>query len=208
MASGHLPMMFSPPGGLKPMRKFTVLLVSLLVLAASALAQMEPKPLEVPKTEFFLGYAYQHADTSGSPVVNSTNLNGFGFEFSHYFHNNFGYTIDLSRTSNSAVDSTGIKYLRTSYMAGPSYRLGQVKFLTPSVHALVGVDHDDFTVPYTNTTIDYTSNDFAAAAGVAFDANLSRHLAVRLAQVDYLYTHHYGTDQSSFRYMGGIVARF
>jgi hypothetical protein len=190
------------------MRNFTVLLVSLLVLGASSLAQMEPKPLEIPKTEFFLGYAYQHADTSGSPVVNSTNLNGFGVEFSHYFNNKLGYTIDIARDSNSAVDSTGIKYVRTSYLAGPSYRLRQVGFLSPSVHALAGLDHDDFTVPFPAAIIDFKNTDFAAAAGVAFDGNLSRHLAVRLAQVDYLYTHHYGTNQSSFRYMGGIVARF
>jgi hypothetical protein len=191
------------------MRKFTILLVSLLAFGAFALAQMEPKPMEIPKTEFFLGYAYQRAGTSGSNVVDSTNLNGFAFEFSHYFHsNNLGYTVDISRGSNKAVDSTGIKYVRTSYLAGPTYRLHGAGFFTPSVHALAGIDHDDFTVPQTNTTIDYKSNDFAAAAGVSFDGNLSRHLAVRIAQVDYLYTHHYGTNQSSFRYSGGIVARF
>jgi hypothetical protein len=191
------------------MRKFTVLLLSILFLGALSFAQMEPPPLVVPKTEIFLGYAFQHADTSGSNVVNSTNLNGFGIEFSHYLHsNNLGYTIDFARTSNSAVDSTGIKYVRASYMAGPSYRLPTRGFLVPSVHALAGVDHDNFTVPSVATTINYTNTEFAAAAGVSLDGNLSRHLAVRFAQVDYLYTHHYGVDQSSFRYSAGIVARF
>jgi hypothetical protein len=198
------------------MCKFTVLFLTVLVSGTFALAQMEPpKPLVVPNTEFFGGYSYQHAGTSGIDVVsggavnvNSTNLNGFAFEFSHYLHSKFGYTIDISRNSNNAVDSTGIKHARTSYMAGPSYRLRTTGFFTPSVHALAGIDHDDFTVPQGSTVIDYTSNDFAAAAGVAFDANLSRHLAVRVAQVDYLYTRHYSGNQSSFRYSGGIVARF
>jgi hypothetical protein len=190
------------------MRKFTVIFICVLAFGALAWAQMEPKPLEVPKTEFFLGYAFQYADTSGSNVVDSTKLNGFAIGFSHYFHSNFGYTIDISRTSNKAVDSTGIKYVRTSYMAGPSYRLHGIGFFTPSVHALAGIDRDDFTVPQVSTTFDYRNTDAAAAAGVTFDGNLSRHLAVRLAQVDYLYTRHYGTNQSSFRYSGGIVARF
>jgi hypothetical protein len=203
------------------MRKFTASFVFVLVFGAFALAQMEPQPLVVPNTELFLGYTFQHADTSGSNLVqvggvptnlvnvDSVNLNGFAFEFSHYLPSKFGFTIDIARGSNSKVDSTGIKYVRTSYLAGPSYRLRQWGFLTSSVHVLAGVDHDDFTIPTTlPSTFDQTDLNFAAAAGVSFDGNLSRHLAVRLAQVDYLYTHHYGTNQSSFRYAGGVVARF
>ena len=48
------------------MRKLIVVIVSVLVFGAFALAQVEPKPMEVPKTELFIGYAYEHADTSGS----------------------------------------------------------------------------------------------------------------------------------------------
>jgi hypothetical protein len=199
------------------MRKCIVFLVFVLAFAACAMAQIEPPRLEAPKTEFFLGYAYQRADTSGSNLpgnglvnVSSTNLNGFAFEFSHYLHGKFGYTVDVARGSNSAVDSTGIKYLRTSYMAGPTYRLHEIGFFTPSIHVLAGVDHDSFTIPSPAIASTFTQTDlaFAAAAGVTFDANLSRHLAVRLAQVDYLYTQHYSTNQSSFRYSGGVVVRF
>jgi hypothetical protein len=94
-------------------------------------------------------------------------------------------------------------------MAGPSYRLHDLLFFTPSVHVLAGLDHDQFTVPEVNPTVLYYSNtDFAGAAGVSFDGNLSRHIAVRLAQVDYLYTHNAGASQSSFRYTGGLVVRF
>ncbi len=191
------------------MRKFTVVLLFVLVFGAFAAAQMEPKPLEVPKTELYLGYAYQRADTTGSNVVHSTPLNGFAFEFSHYFKaHNFGFTVDLARGSNKSVDSTGIKYQRSSYMGGPSYRLHTFGFLTPSVHGLVGVDRDDFTVPQNGTTIDYRSTELAAAGGVTLDGNLSHHLGIRLAQLDYLYTNHYGTNQASLRYTGGVVFRF
>ena len=62
-------------------------------------------------------------------------------------------------------------------MAGPSYRLHKkLFFFTPSVHALAGVDHDDFTVPNNSDGVfDLQDTDFAAAGGVAFDGNLSRH---------------------------------
>ncbi len=201
------------------MRKFIALVFCVVTLGALALAQIEQQPAAAePRSELFGGYAFQHADTSGSDLmtraggfnVNSTSLNGFVIEFSHYWPNNFGFTIDLSRGSNSAVDSTGTKYVRSTYMAGPSYRLRKKLFLfTPSVHALVGFDHDDFTVPNNSGGVfDLKDTELAAAGGVAFDGVLSRHLAVRVAQVDYLYTHNYGTNQSSFRYSGGVVVRF
>ena len=136
------------------MRKVTIVAVFILVFGAFALAQVEPKPFVLPKTEFFLGYSYQYADTSGTYAgtantvpVTSTNLNGFGFEFSHYLNGRLGYTIDVSRGSNSRVDSTGIKYVRDTYMAGPSYRLRRYGFISSSVHALAGVDHAVFTYP-------------------------------------------------------------
>jgi hypothetical protein len=173
------------------------------------MAQMEPAPLEVPKTEFYIGYAYQRADTSGSNIVNSTNLNGFALEASHYLKNiNLGFTFDIGRTTNSRVNSTGIKYTRTSYMAGPTYRIHKIGFFTANVHALAGVDRDNFHVPEPGTVIIYQSTDAAAAAGVTLDGNLSRHLGIRVAQIDYLYTHHDNTSQGSFRYTGGVVVRF
>jgi hypothetical protein len=197
------------------MRKVTIVAVFILVSGAFALAQVEPKPFVLPKTEFFLGYSYQYADTSGTYAgtgntvpVTSTNLNGFGFEFSRYVHGRLGYTIDISRGSNSRVDSTGIKYVRATYMAGPSYRLRRYGFFSSSVHALAGVDHAVFTYPVSYSEFTYANTEFAAAAGVSVDGNLSRHVGVRLAQVDYLYTNHYSTGQSSFRYMGGLVVRF
>ena len=192
------------------MRRFTALFVSLLAFGAAAVAQIEPKPLEAPKTEFYLGYAYQRADTSGSTVLNDVDLKaGFAFEFSRYLKNhNFGLTVDLARDSNSRVNSTGIKYSRASYMVGPTYRFHNIGFFTANVHALAGIDHDIFTVPETNTTLTYTSTAAAAAVGAALDGNLSRHIGIRVAQVDYLYTNHYSTNQGSFRYTGGVVIRF
>jgi len=199
------------------MRRFAVLLASILAFGAFAVAQMEPKPMEVPNTELFLGYSYQHANTSGFNAesnglvdVQNTNLSGFAFDVSHYRANRFGATFETAHASTKGVDSTGVKYSRTSYLAGPTYRLRNIQFLTPSVHVLAGVDHDDFTVPETGsqTTFDYRSTVFAATAGATLDGNLSRHVGIRLAQVDYLYTHHFGTSQSSFRYTAGVVFRF
>jgi hypothetical protein len=201
------------------MRKLAACFVVVLILGAFAMAQQEQAPFQIPKTELFGGYAYEHADISGStgPTLgnvaqSSTGLSGFTIEFSHYFSHflpgSLGYTLEISRVSNSAVDGTGISYVRSTFLAGPSYRLHQFGFLSPSIHALAGVDHATFNVPIDFTTLAVTDTDVAVAGGGALDGNLSQHLAIRLAEVDYVYTHHYGVVQSSFRYAGGIVLRF
>ncbi len=48
------------------MRKFTVLVLSSLLLARLHWPRWSQQTVEVPKTEFFVGYAFQHAGTSGS----------------------------------------------------------------------------------------------------------------------------------------------
>lgn len=198
------------------MRKFAVVFAFVLGFGSVALAQIQQRPFELPKTEFFLGYAYEHADLSGSFAgtldsvsESSTGLNGFAFEASHFLTSKIGLTVDIARTSNSRVDASGIKYVRSSYMAGPSYRLPHNEFFSPSIHVLAGVDHGVFTVPENlPSTFTFGNTEFAAAAGATVDGSLSRRVALRLAQVDYVYSHHYGSNQSSFRYSGGLVVRF
>jgi hypothetical protein len=204
------------------MRKFTAVFLFVLFCGVFALAQTEPAEpaelsnhFEVPKTEISFGYAYQHASLNGGFAAtddlvtdSSTGLNGFAVEFSHYFHGNLGYTIDVSRTSKKAIDPTGIGYVSESFVAGPSYRLHRYGFFTPSIHVLAGADHATFNVPASGAVFSFTNTDFAALAGGALDGNLTPHIAIRLAQVDYDYTHHYGANQSSFRYLGGVVIRF
>jgi peptidoglycan-associated lipoprotein len=194
------------------MRKFAAVFMFILVCGVFAVAQMEPTLFEIPKTEVSVGYAYQHAGSinpiNESGTINSTGLTGFAFEFSHYFYGNLGLTIDIARDSNKAVDPEGDGYVRTTYVGGPTYRLHRYGFFSPSLHVLAGVDRATINIAAGSAVLSAHDTDFAALAGGTLDGNLTKHLAIRLAQVDYLYTHNYGTNQSSYRYLGGIVFRF
>jgi hypothetical protein len=199
------------------MRKFAAVFLFVLIVGVFAMAQKAPL-FAVPNNEISFGYAYQHASldggftgTGGLVTESSAGLKGFGVEFSHYthyLHGNLGYTVDFSFDTNKAVDPTGIGYSDESYTAGPTYRLHRYGFFSPSIHVLAGASHSKFTVPSNGTNFLFTDTDFAALAGGALDGNLTPHIAIRLAQVDYDYTHHYGSSQSSFRYLGGVVFRF
>jgi len=205
------------------MRKLAAIFVLLLLCVACATAQTEPPfesepQLETPNNELFGGYAHEHADLAGSTaalgvtIPSSTGLSGFAIEFSHYIprflNGHAGWMLEISRVSNSSVDPTGIEYARTRFMAGPTYRLRRYGFFAPSIHALAGVDRATFTVPSGPVTLTFRDTDVAVVGGGSVDGNLSRHLAVRLAQLDYVYTRHYDANQSSWRYLGGVVLRF
>ena len=205
------------------MRKFAALIIVLILCGACAIAQTEP-PLEPeqqlaePNNELYGGFDYQHADLAGSTaalgitIPDSTGLKGFAIGFSHYiprvFHGHAGWMVEFSRVSSSTVDPTGIEYSRLRFIGGPTVRLRRRGFITPSLHALAGVDRATFTVPSGPVTLTFRDTDVVVAGGGCVDGNLSRHLAVRLAQFDYVYTRHYDTSQSSFRYIGGVVLRF
>jgi hypothetical protein len=197
------------------MRKFSAVFMFVFFCGVFAMAQTTEPLFAVPKNEISFGYAYLHASLNGGlagtenlVTDTSAGLNGFAVQFSHYLHGNLGFMADVSRNSTKAVDPTGIGYSTESYVAGPTYRLHRYGFFSPSVHVLAGVSHATFNVPANGTTFSFTDTDFAALAGGTLDGNLTPHIAIRLAQFDYDYTHHYGANQSSFRYLGGVVIRF
>jgi hypothetical protein len=196
------------------MRKFAAVFLFVLNVGVFAMAQKAPL-FAVPKNEISFGYAYLHANgiaTSNSFVgQESAGVNGFAVQFSHYLpylHGNLGFMIDVARDSNKAIDPNGDGYTTESYTAGPSYRLHRYGFFSPSIHVLAGVSHLRASVAVPGSVFSLTDTDFAALAGGTLDGNLTPHIALRLAQVDYDYTHHYGTSQNSFRYLGGVVFRF
>lgn len=195
------------------MRKYAAVAVMVVVLCALASAQMEHKPLVIPNNELFFGYSYLTTTTSGpkvdpSLVYNRTGLNGVSFEYADYFAGRYGAMLQMYHGSNSQVDRTGVKYSATNYLVGPTARVYQHGFWLGSAHLLGGVEHATYKVPYTATTLIYSDWRVAAGGGVTVDGTLSRHVGVRLAQVDYLFSNHYKSTQSGLRYTGGLTIRF
>jgi len=197
------------------MRRCVLTVLLLAVCSSFAAAQVEQTIFEVPNSELYFGYTWQHAGLDGSQAPtqglitqNTASLKGFTVGYAHYFLKNIGFTAEISRVTNGALDPTGISYTRTSYVGGPTLRLHRYGFFSPAVHVMAGVDHATFKVPIGGSVLNFADTDIAILGGGVLDGNLSKHLGVRLAEVDYLYTNHYGQAQSSFRYVGGVVIRF
>jgi peptidoglycan-associated lipoprotein len=95
-------------------------------------------------------------------------------------------------------------------MAGARYSLQLKHGLKPFAHFLLGGVHGfDSTFPHPGGAPS-SANSFAFTAGGGLDYGLSRHVAVRVVQIDYLKTYlpNNATDeQNNLRVGAGIVFR-
>jgi len=211
------------------MRKSVILAFIISFLPSMLIAQIgsgaRPAGSEIEtRATIFGGYSYLR-----------NNSNGFGgwegqgtFNFNRYL----GVTGDVSGVSVtpfgfSALGFSAGTYQRlNNYLFGPTItaNLGRSAVF---VHALFGEEHSSLgagvSIPIVGgiSTGITSTNAFAMAFGGGIDIGLTRHLAIRAVQVDYLRTQFNATDalttglssslgnrQNSFRYSSGIVFRF
>jgi len=178
-----------------------------------------------PKVELFLGYSYLHA-MPASDENRMVWLNGgsasIAFNFNRYLGlvGDFGGFADSEVKlnvggSSSVVDSDGKAY---TYLVGPRVSFRNHTRLTPFVQALFGGMHASEVLLSNCTGGGCTplpkENKFAMTAGGGLDIGVSRHVAIRLVQAEYLMTSfkNLGTGadarQNDMRLSSGIVFRF
>ena len=163
------------------MRKILILGLLLALFSLSATAA------DYPKAEIFGGYQYSHLHGTGS-------ANGFNFALNGNFNDHFGIAFDFGAAYQTVG---GISLRNYTYTFGPVLSLRANKSYTPFVHALIGGDHAT------------GFNGLALLAGGGVDANLSKNLAIRVGQADWMLVHGNGsTSSKNFRYSAGIVVKF
>ncbi len=204
------------------MQKSFLLITIIFLLPLALLAQTSD---EHPKAEIFGGYSYLSSDVSFP--------GGWDAQATGYFTRHFGVTADFSGHYSGQLAVPGGLEINDhkrvyTYLFGPTYAVRHGKHAV-FVHALFGGAHSSgtSTIPITVSmfppttsleTINQSSSAFAMAIGGGLDLGLMKHLAVRVGQVDWLYTRFQGPSvalgsaahnfQKSFRYSGGVVFRF
>jgi hypothetical protein len=131
---------------------------------------------------------------------------GWNGQYTYYFHKNVGITGDVSGVyGNPNVGGFTNNIKSYSYNFGPTLRMSESN-TTPFIHALFGM---------TKTNVDdgaLEGSGFSFALGGGFDAGISRNLAIRTFQADYMHTGYdyvLGTkSQSHFRLSAGVVFKF
>jgi opacity protein-like surface antigen len=206
------------------MRKYILIPIVLLPLLMGTTKMRGQEEPVVPKAEIYGGYAFLRN--------HGNNFNGWEGQANFNFGRYFGATADFTGSYRTAA-SIGVSGLSVSanqriysYLFGPrvTARFGKHAIFG---HALFGGAHSSLgagvSLPVLGgfSTGVNSANAFAMAFGGGADLGVSNHVAIRPAQIDYLYTHFNSLDalttgltstttnhQNSFRYSGGLVFRF
>jgi len=182
------------------MRNVLYLLALVCLFSWSAAAQGSSK------VDLFAGYSYVH--TSPSLAVNSFNANG-GVGSVAFNVNSWGSLVaEVGGIHASTINGTSVDANAETFLFGPKISLFRNSKFTPFAQVLVGFARTNAAFNQTLTSF----NGFAMSPGAGLDWNATRHIGIRLAQVDYLLTRlPTSTNQvnwNNFRYSAGVVFRF
>ena len=219
------------------MRLRAILFSALLSLPMLSFAQQETSQVATRGTVFG-GYSLLHSSNDlGSTSIGSSNFNlggslgGWEAQGTYNFTRHFGVTADFSGNSKQLAGfsalgfSAGTRQHMYDMLFGPTVT-GYFGKSSVFGHALFGVALSSLNAGVTapivggfSVPLD-SSNAFAMAFGGGLDIGISRHFAIRAAQVDYIRTNFNtldsltgltsgtSTSQNNFRYSGGVIWRF
>ena len=177
-------------------RTAAILVIMLAIGTQGAFAQT-PKTSETPaRVELFGGYSYLRLNAASG---GSAGLNGWAADTQVNVNRRFA----VAASVNGAYGNQSGADLRLyTFLAGPrlSYRTGRANLF---VHALAGAAR----LGASAAGVEDNATSFAAALGGGVDVKLSRRLAVRVFQTDYLLTKLAENTQHNFRLSSGIVIR-
>jgi hypothetical protein len=174
------------------MRKLIVLGLLLGMSCFTAFAQESQM---APKAEIFGGYQYTRFD-------GGLNANGWNSSVTGNLNNWFGVAADFSGAYKS---QSGASLHNYTYTFGPvvSYRHNQS--FTPFAHFLAGGFH----ASVSSTGVSASDSGFAMMFGGGVDVKVSRRLALRAVQLDWLSLRSNGvSNNNNMRLSTGILLRY
>ena len=203
---------------------------------ASAAAKSQMRPAgharngknSYPRTELFLGYSYVRAAPTFAVGNRLVNLNGGSASVAFNLSRSIGLVTDFGGYADSRIqlggpgalpagqfDSNGNAF---SMLFGPRFSYRRHDRIVPFAQVLAGGIYAS-SVALKNCTgaacvVLPAQTSFALTAGGGLDLKLSRHLALRLVQGEYLLTRladtgtGIATHQNDIRLSSGLVFRF
>ncbi len=182
-----------------------------LVLAVGMLA-LPAAGQETPKVEVSGAYSYVRANLV-TPSGCCFSMNGGKGSIAFNASSWFGVVAEVGGYHSGNVKGTGADLTVITYLFGPQFSYRKSERFTPFAHALVGGGHAGGTL-YTGTGGAPglgPNSAFAMVSGGGLDVKVSPHVAVRLIEADYMYTHFLNSindHQNHLRVSAGIVFRF
>ncbi|HYL92042.1 MAG TPA: outer membrane beta-barrel protein [Alphaproteobacteria bacterium] len=186
------------------MKKLVIVCAVLAAFSIAAGAQ------DYPKVEVFGGYVFNHYNLDKVGF----NLNGGTGSISYNPTQTLGLVADISvYHGNPKFGIAELDTTRVSYLFGPKLAMRSNPKFTPYVHSLFGSVHESVTVKFPGVPSfpAETDNAFGMALGGGVDVKVHNNIAIRVAQVEYVFTKFrdaVDNHQSGVRISTGIVFRF
>ena len=198
------------------MRRVLFIASLLFSLPMAAMAQ------ETPNVEVFGGYSYFRTN-AGRALSND--LHGWNASVAANLNSWFGLVVDVSghydsQSSASTIVQPGFPPVSFRFdlhrnihtiLVGPRFSYRKMEKITPFAHILFGGARlHSKTESNGIVDISFSGNDtaFAAAAGGGLDVKLTKSIALRVIQAEYVLTNFGGQTQNNGRASVGIVFRF
>lgn len=183
---------------------------ALLISGTVAWAQEAPS---TPVAEVGLNYSYARINPGGA--IPGFNQNGGSGYIEYNLNRVVGLVADLGAYHNTAINKFDVDNTTFTYLFGPRFNWRRSRF-TPYVQTLVGGARLNtlFDPSLTTAPVASTQNVFAAALGGGIDVNLTRHLVLKPAQLEYFMlqtpsgVQNLSYAQNNLRYSAGIAFRF
>lgn len=163
---------------------------------------------DYPKWEWFLGYSYINGRVgSGIPTFNA---NGGSSSIAYNVNRWFGLAADFGGYHTGTIDHVSVDANEFSYLFGPrlNYRFGENSRNTLFGQILVGGVHGNASFAGASSG----QNAFGMTAGGGLDFGVTKHVAVRVAQLEYMLTNYdFGNGyqpQNNLRFSAGVLFRW
>jgi opacity protein-like surface antigen len=178
------------------MRK-SLILLGFALLATSVAQAQEGRGMEVSGQ-------YQYVRISPGQGAPSANCQGAGGTFAANVNRWVGIVGDVGFCKITGQPS-GVSAHEINYLFGPRVAYHNYGRVTPYAQVLFGGETASTSITGLGSA---SSNAFAMTFGGGADFKVTRHLAFRAIQVEYLYTHFGGAKQNNVRIQSGLVYRF
>ena len=162
---------------------------------------------DYPHWELFTGYSFVYF-RPGFVVPTAERMNGGSGSIAYNFSHWAGLVFDFGGYHDSRINNVNVNATGFSYLAGPRFSIRTEERVTPFAQFLFGDVHGN-----SGMLLQPSSHDaFGMALGGGIDIGLSKHVAWRMLQAEYLFTDFNlapsSTHQSSFRLSSGLLFRW
>lgn len=190
------------------MKQFLILMIALVSVSA-AKPLLAAQDNDKQKAELAVGYTYLH--TNAPPGgCGCFSMNGANAEFGYAITNHWTGVVDFGWSYNGNANSSGDDLLLSNALAGVRYRVITRSRWKPFAEIEAWDFNAQGGLSPTKLGIGH-ANVFAMAAGGGVDLPVTRRIAWRVVDVDYLATLFNNVDnnhQNNLRLSTGIVLRF